>query len=56
MSKEYTESYCVTRLTKMGCKFSGMKSFTVPKGRIGINALGMVDYLANECKMVPQYV
>lgn len=56
MSKEYTEAGCVAKLTKLGCKFSGMKTFTVPRAKIGINSLGMVDYLVNECKMVAQYV
>lgn len=50
MSKDkYTETYAVSRLEKMGCKFSDMKTFSVPKGRLGINALSLVDYLVKYC-------
>jgi len=55
MRKEYTEAYCRSRLERMGCRFSGLNSFTVPKGRLGIKALGMVDYLATYCKMHPRF-
>lgn len=56
MSKEYTEAYCRARLEKLGCKFSGLNTFTVPKAKVGINSLGMVDYLVSNCKMTAQFV
>ena len=56
MSKEYTESDCISKLERLGCKFSGMRVLTVPRSRLGLKALGMVDYLANTCRLVIKYV
>jgi hypothetical protein len=56
MRKDYSESYCKNKLEKMGCKFGGLNTFTVPKGKVGINGLGMVDFLVNHCKLSVKYV
>jgi len=56
MSKEpHTEGLAVAKLTKMGCRFDAGKVFTVPKGKLGINSLGLVDYLVKVHGMVAKY-
>lgn len=55
MAKEqYTEAAVRHKLEKQGCKISG-NTISVPRGRIGINGLGMVDFLVKQCKMVAKY-
>lgn len=57
MSKDvYTEGQARAYLEKQGCKFEAGKTFTVPRGRIGIKGLGMVDYLMKAHGMVAKYV
>ena len=56
MSKDkYNEAQVRSKLEKQGCKISG-STITAPSGRLGINALGMLDYLVSTCKMVVKYV
>jgi len=52
----YTEGQARAYLEKQGCKFDAGKTFTVPRGRIGIKGLGMVDYLLKVHGMVAKYV
>lgn len=55
MAKDkYNEAQVRSKLEKQGCKISG-STISVPRGRLGINALGMVDYLVKTCKMVAKY-
>lgn len=56
MAKDkYNEAQVRSKLEKQGCKVSG-NTITVHRGRLGINALGMLDYLVKECRMVVKYV
>lgn len=55
MAKDkYTEAQVRSKLEKKGCRISG-NTIMVHRGRLGINALGMVDYLVKQCKMVVKY-
>jgi len=52
--EQYTEAAVRCKLDKQGCKISG-SAIHVPRGRIGIKGLGMVDFLVKQCKMVAKY-
>lgn len=55
MAKDkYTEAQVRSKLEKQGCKISG-STISVPRGRLGLSALGMVDYLVKTCRMVAKY-
>ena len=55
MAKDnYTEAGCRSYLEKHGVKFTGT-TMSVPRGRIGIKGLGMVDYLSKVHRMAVKY-
>lgn len=53
--KSYTESYCIHKLERKGCKFEGARVFTVPKNKLGLSSWGMVDFLVNYCRLIPRF-
>ena len=56
MSRDkFSEVSCRAKLEKKGIRFTDTKSFVVPKGRLGLGGLAMVDYLSNYCGMHPRF-
>lgn len=51
----YTEAVVVAQLSKKGVKFNG-KVAEVRAGNLGINALGKLDFLKNNCKYVVRFI